>query len=597
MICMLMLVGILPISASALNTEDIVILYENDVHCVIEGYSKLAAMKKELQETYAHVGVVSGGDFIQGNSLGVISKGEYIVELMNLVGYDAIALGNHEFDFRIERLEELISILDTDPICCNFSRVDSEESYFKPYSMVAYGDVKIAYVGVTTPSTLTTAAPAQFKDENGEFLYTFQPTTLYEVVQKNIDAARAEGADYVIAVSHVGYAEDEIYGDLEDIETLIRNTNGFDVVLDAHSHSVIPGMMVTDKGGNEVLLTSTGTKFAYIGKLTISDGEFSTELISTESYEKTDSVVDAAVEAIYANFADLAERKVATSEVDLLMQDADGNRLVRRSETNLGDLCAEAFRYAVDADIGYMNGGSIRTNIPKGDVSFADLMNVQPFNNTVVLAEVSGQTLKDMMEMTMMVWPAEGGSFPHLTGITFSFNTSIPSSVVLDENEEFVGVDGDYRIYNIKVYNRETETYEPIDLEKTYTLAASNYILVDRGSGMKMLENAKILQNEGVLDVEAMERYITEVLGGTIGAEYAEAKTNITFTEGFEEPSEEPSEDTTDGKTEVTTDSSTTATETDAPPASGCKSMVGLGAATMMAAAAAAVALKKKNAA
>ena len=84
----------MPIAAFAAEKEDIVILYENDVHCVIEGYSKLAALKKELQETYTHVGVVSGGDYIQGNSLGAISQGEYIVELMNLVGYDAVTLGN-----------------------------------------------------------------------------------------------------------------------------------------------------------------------------------------------------------------------------------------------------------------------------------------------------------------------------------------------------------------------------------------------------------------------------------------------------------------------------------------------------------------------
>ena len=205
LVCMLLLIGALPIPSLALNTEDIVILYENDVHCVIEGYSKLSAMKKELRETYAHVGVVSGGDFIQGNSLGVISRGEYVVKVMNLVGYDAVALGNHEFDFRMERLEELIGMMNTKPICCNFQKVGEAESHFKPYSMVEYGDVKIAYIGVTTPSTITSAAPAQFKDENGNFLYTFNPTTLYEIVQKNIDAAECTLLD--TARSGIWYTE------------------------------------------------------------------------------------------------------------------------------------------------------------------------------------------------------------------------------------------------------------------------------------------------------------------------------------------------------------------------------------------------------
>lgn len=531
--------------AYAKDSETIVILYENDVHCVVEGYSKLAAMKNELKQAYEYVGVVSGGDFIQGNSLGVVSRGEYIVKLMNLVGYDAVTLGNHEFDFGIARLEELIGMMDTEPISCNFEKIGENESYFKPYTMVSYGDTKIAYIGITTPATLTSSSPAQFKDENGEFVYTFNQTTLYETVQKNIDAAKAAGADYVIALSHIGYADDSVYGAIEDVEDLIRNTSGFDVVLDAHSHTPIEGMKATDKGGNEVLLTSTGTKFEYIGKLVISDGKFSSELIKTEEYKNTDAAVDAYIKQINDEYSVLGERKVATSEVDLITHDKDGNRLVRKAETNLGDICAEAFRSAVGADIGFINGGGIRSGISKGDVTFNDLLAVFPFNNTVVLAEISGQTLKDMMEMAMMSWPSENGSFPHLSGLTFSVNISIPSSVVLDEQDEFVTVAGQYRVYDMKVFNRESGKYEPIDLNKKYTIASHNYALIDHGSGMKMLENTVVLKNDGILDVEALERHIVEDLGGNVGSEYAEAEVNITFTEG-EVTNKEPSPDTGD---------------------------------------------------
>ena len=546
--CAVLLIGIMPISANATkNTEDIVILYENDVHCVVDGYTKLSAMKKELQESYAYVGVVSGGDYIQGNSFGVISQGEYIVNLMNLVGYDAVTLGNHEFDYRIERLEELIGMMDTKPICANFQKVGEDAPYFEPYSIVSYGDVDIAYIGITTPSTITSASPTQFKDENGEFIYTFNGANLYEIVQQNIDSAKAEGADFIIAVSHIGYAEDEIYGDLEDIEHLIRNTNGFDVVLDAHSHSVIESKEVTDKGGNTVLLSSAGTKFEYIGKLTISGDEFKTELIKTQDYKVTDPAVDAYIMQIYAEYSTLAERKVAYSEVNLVVQDEEGNRLVRRAETNLGNLCADAFRHSVNADIGYMNGGGIRANIPVGDVTFNHLLNVLPFNNTVVMSEVSGQTIKDMMEMAVMSWPLEGGAFPHVSGITFSVNTAIASSVVLDENEVFAGVSGEYRVYDIKIYNRETGAYEPIDLTKTYTIAASNFYLLEYGSGMKMLENSKVIQNDGVLDVEVLECYIVEELGGVVGQQYAETRNNITFTDGVQnEPNTPDTPDTPD---------------------------------------------------
>ena len=531
-VCVLLLIGSMPIVAFASNNDDIIILYENDVHCEVTGYSKLSAMKKELQKKYAYVGVVSCGDYIQGSSLGVISKGEYIVKLMNLVGYDAVTLGNHEFDYKLERLEELIAMMDTKPVCCNLQRIGETESYFKPYSIVSYGDVDIAYIGITTPSTITSSSPAQFKDEAGNFIYTFNPSNLYEVVQANIDAAEKEGADYIVAISHIGYAEDEEFGELEDIETLIRNTNGLDVVLDAHSHSVIEGRKIIDKGGNDVLLSSTGTKFEYIGKLTISGNEFTTELVKTEDYQTTDPMVDEYLSQINSELYTLAESKVAFSEVDLITKDAEGNRLVRTTETNLGDLCADAMRYYTDADIGYMNGGGIRADILSGDITLNTLLNVLPFNNTIVVAEVSGQTIKDMMEMTMMSWPAEDGSFPHLSGITFSVNTSIPSSVITNEQEEFIEVSGQYRVYDIKVYNQEKETYEPIDLDGTYTLAASNYFLLDCGSGMKMLENAKIIQNEGALDVEAVERYITEKLNGVVDRQYQEVTPNIMFTDG-----------------------------------------------------------------
>ena len=530
--CAVLIICMLPLSAFAANDNDIIILYENDVHCAVEGYTKLSAMRNELKKEYEHVGIVSGGDFIQGNSLGIVSKGEYVVNIMNLVGYDAVTLGNHEFDYHIDRLNELAGVMDTKPISCNFQKIGEDEPCFEPYTIVSYGDIDVAYIGITTPTTISVASPVQFKDENGNFIYTFNADSLYDIVQESIDSAEAQGADYIIALSHVGYAEDEIYGDLEDVETLIKNTDGFDVVLDAHSHTVIEGKTITDKGGNDVLLSSTGTKFEYIGKLTIEDGEAETELIKTADYQLTDPVIDTYIEKMYEEYAILGERKVASTEVDLLMKDENGNRLVRNNETNLGDLCADAFRYAVNADIGYINGGGIRADIKAGDITYNDLLNVLPFNNSVVLAQVSGQTIMDMMELTLMSYPGEDGAFPHLSGLTFSVNTSIPSSVVINEYGEFSGVDGQYRVYDLKVYNSKTDAYEDIDLNATYTLAASNYYLIELGSGMKMLESAKILQNEGLLDAEALEKYITEKLGGTVGEEYAEVKANITFTDG-----------------------------------------------------------------
>jgi 2',3'-cyclic-nucleotide 2'-phosphodiesterase (5'-nucleotidase family) len=291
----------LPLSAFAANDNDIIILYENDVHCAVEGYTKLSAMRNELKKEYEHVGIVSGGDFIQGNSLGIVSKGEYVVNIMNLVGYDAVTLGNHEFDYHIDRLNELAGMMNTKPISCNFQKIGEDKPCFEPYTIVSYGDVDVAYIGVVTPETITSSRPSQFRTESGEIIYTFNESRLHEVVQESIDEVTKAGADYIIALSHIGYDES---GKLYDITDIIENTDGLDVVLDAHSHSVIEEKMIKDKSGDDVLLTSTGTGFEHIGKLTIKNGTFDTELVKTEPYTKTDADVDAYIAEIKETYGE-----------------------------------------------------------------------------------------------------------------------------------------------------------------------------------------------------------------------------------------------------------------------------------------------------
>lgn len=514
----------------AKDSESIVILYENDVHCAVEGYSKLAAMKNELKTDYEYVGVVSSGDFVQGGTLGAVSKGEYIVRLMNLVGYDAIALGNHEFDYTITRLSDLFELSETKYISCNFAKIGEEETYFDPYKIVSYGDVDVAYIGIVTPETITSARPSQFKNESEEIIYTFNEARLHEVVQENIDEATKAGADYVIALSHIGYDESGI---LDDITDIIENTDGLDVVLDAHSHSVIEEKIIKDKSGDEVVLTSTGTGFEHIGKLTITNGKFDTELIKTESYTKTDAKVDAYIAEIKESYAELGNRKIGESKVELITHDEEGKRLVRTSETNLGNLSSDAFYAVTNADVAFVNGGGLRAPIKAGDLTFNDIYSVMPFNNRIVTAEITGQVLLDMLEMSMISYPEEDGAFPHMAGITFSVNKSIPTSVKVDDNGFFTKVDGEYRVYDVKILDKESGTYKPLELDKTYIFAGADYYVLNFGSGMAMFKDAKVVEREGMLDVEALERYITDNLNGVIGEEYKDVANRITFTDGY----------------------------------------------------------------
>ena len=525
-----MLLSSLGLVTSAADTQEIVILFESDVHCSVDGYAKIAALKDEISDDAEYVGVVTSGDFVQGGSLGIVSKGEYIINIMNLFGYDAVGLGNHEFDYKTERLHELVNKLDSTVVCSNYKKIGEEKSVFNPYIIVPYGDTEVAYIGIITPDTLTSSSPAQFKNEEGQYTYSFCADTLYENTQKSIDAAKKEGADYIIALAHLGT---EYVFEQWSAQTLIQNTTGLDVVLDGHSHSVVEGMVVNDKAGNDVIVASTGTGFANIGKLTLSDGAIKTELVPTQTYEKTDEEITKYIATINEEYAKLGERKIGVSEVSLTTLDEQGNRIIRNAETNLGDFCADAYREITGADIGFINGGGIRNDIDTGDITFNEILGVFPFANKTCISEVTGQQIVDMLEYGLVFYPEENGSFQHVSGIKFDFDPQIKHSVMLDENQEFVSVEGARRVSDVEVLNQETGAYEPIVLDKKYTLASHSYLLMEYGGGATMFKGAKLLSDTGILDVELLESYITENLNGVIGGEYAQSQNRINILDEY----------------------------------------------------------------
>ncbi len=508
--------------------KGVVVLYANDVHCGVDdkiGYAGVAAYKKAYEKAGYEVLLVDCGDAVQGATIGTLSQGGYIVEIMNELGYVASTVGNHEFDYGMDRFFELTDLADYDYVSANFVDKDGNR-VLDAYTVVEAAGHKIAFVGVSTPETFTSSSPAYFQDENGNFIYGFcegnDGADFYAAVQTAADDARNDGADLVVVLSHLGTnAESAPYTSSD----LIVNTNGIDVVLDGHSHSVWEGERVKNKDGEEVILSSTGTKLANLGSLTIVDGEEGVEL-ETKLHDEAlfqDEEMEAFVAGIKAQYAELAQTVVARSDVDLTIvdptaTDADGKpiRIIRSQETNLGDLCADAYRAMSGADIAFVNGGGIRTSIPAGDITYEQIISVHPFGNALCVVEATGQEILDALEMGVRNLPSENGGFLQVSGISFGIDMSVESTVETNDKGLFVKVSGARRVKNVMVGDA------PIDPAATYTLASHNYMLKESGDGINMFADNVLLQDSVLIDNQVLIKYITEHLNGVVGEEYSE---------------------------------------------------------------------------
>ena len=525
-------------------SDDIVILYTNDIHCGIEdglGFAGLAALKKDVQKVTPYVTLVDNGDAVQGTLIGTISKGSYIVDIMNEVGYDFATLGNHEFDYGMDVLDGLIAKANAKYVVCNFEFSGKNKTFLDrtaPYAIKSFGNVKVAFVGVTTPNAITSSTPAFFQ-ENGEFVYDLSKSStgkkLFYKVQNAVNAARGEGADYVILLSHTGVDEQDAPCNSLSI---IANTVGIDAVLDGHSHSVIQQQLVKNKYGEEVILTSTGTKFANIGKLTISkEGKLYSQLINTSLYDKKDAAITKFIDGIKASYEAEVMKVVAKSNVALKINDASGVRMVRNSETAIGNLCADAYRAVAQSDIAMVNGGGIRANLPLGDITYADIINVHPFGNILCKVKTTGQQILDCLEFacrsTRNVYKegqkavGESGGFQHVSVLKFTIDTSIPTSVITDDKGMFAGVTGARRVKDVLV--EKDGKWVPIDPKATYTLASHNYMLKQGGDGFNMFQNDELLIDEGMIDNQVLMTYIVDILEGNLKDKYADIEGRITI--------------------------------------------------------------------
>lgn len=513
------------------DKKDIMILYTSDIHCGIDegfGYAGLEQICKYEQEKGYEVILVDDGDNIQGDPLGLLTKGDALIDLMNKMGYSVAIPGNHEFDYGVDNFLSLAEKAQFKYISCNFQY--KGENVFDPYVIREIGGRKIGFVGVTTPTTITASKPTLFEDENGEFVYSFlQDETgegVYNAVQSAVDNARKEGAEYVIVLGHMGNEEQCRPWTYADV---ISHTNGIDAFLDGHSHDT-DQVIMKNKDGKEVPRSACGTKMQHIGWCRIpAEGEVTAGIYSWTLDDSAPEVLgienemSAAVKEARGSISKLLEGKIAVSEQEMTIYDpvaVDPEwgkvRMIRRAETNLGDLCTDAYRFMTGADIALLGGGGIRVSIPAGDVTMKNMYEVFPFGNEICVVQATGQQILDALEWGAAAVPGENGGFMQVSGLSYEIHTYIDSTCTKDVNGMFTGVAGERRVRNVKVNGT------PIDPDALYNVAGNDYWFLNGGDGQTAFNGAERVDAGGMLDVQVLVDYLTRELDGVIGKEYSD---------------------------------------------------------------------------
>ena len=506
------------------DKSDVTILYTNDVHTYIDKqspkltYAAIADLKQSYQNAGKDVLLVDAGDHVQGTAYGSMDEGASIIKLMNAAGYDVATPGNHEFDYGMDRAKAIMKEADFPYLSCNWVDLRTTLRVLPSVKVFVRGGRRIAFVGVTTPETFTKSTPAYFMDKaQRKYIYDIQGgedgKKLYDAVQKAIDKARLL-ADVVIGLGHLGVDPSSSPWTSEEV---IAHTSGFDAFIDGHSHTVMENKQVQDASGKAVTLTQTGSYFANVGEMTIAaDGTITTKLIPT--HEGMDAGI-AAMQTSWVNTVDdMLGEKIAVGDSDFYVSDpATGKRRIRSAETNLGDFVADGiYTYfneveKLHCDVAIMNGGGIRADVPAGDWTFKTCKQVSPFGNVACLMSVTGKQIQDALEFAARFAGEDGkenGGFLQVAGATYEIHTDIPNTVQTDEKNVWIGsATGTPRVQNVKIYDKASGSYLPLDPGATYALAGMNYTLRNLGDGFAMFDGAELIKDYVSEDYLVMSTY------------------------------------------------------------------------------------------
>ncbi|MBO5197945.1 MAG: 5'-nucleotidase C-terminal domain-containing protein [Lachnospiraceae bacterium] len=494
----------------AIGEEDlegkIVILHTNDTHARVQedtengqmGYAAVGALKKACEEAGAEVILLDAGDTLHGLPFATVSQGESIVRVMNAVGYDAMTPGNHDFNYGVDRLVELAQLTEFPILCADVVDKENEEHILDCHMIIEKNGIKFGIFGLATPDTEYKTNP-----KNIESVWF---TDVYEAAYKEVAALKQEGADIIIALAHIGLDESSVVTSKE----LAGEVPGIDLIVDGHSHSVLENGLWTD----DTLIVSTGEYIEQIGAVIVDeDGTMTAALVNPEEFSERDEAIEEVMNEVQAELDEQLKEPVGTIAVDL-----NGEReYARTGEINLGNLAADAMRYATGADIAITNGGGIRASIPAGTITKKDVVTVFPFGNYVVTKRIKGSDLIAALEHGVRAYPEQIGAYPQISGITFTLNTAAePGS----------------RISNVCINGN------PINPEYDF-LVATNDFLAAGGDGYTMFTEAKTVNEFG-----SMEEILAEYLQTEPDPEsFAVGRVTV-----VEKPEEESDEKTADEK-------------------------------------------------
>ena len=431
--------------------HEIVILHTNDVHARVRaderekamGYGKIKSYKDELVKEGKTVLMLDAGDTLHGTTFATISRGESIVKLLNEVGYDYMVPGNHDYNYGYQRLVELSKQGKFKTLASNVTTEQGKRDFLENDIREVDG-VKIGFFGLSTPETYYKSHPSNTKG-----IVIAEPI---EVAKQQVAALKAKGADFIVAIGHLGI--DESTKEAERSEGVIKAVPGIDLFIDGHSHTALPEGKVI----GSTLLAQTGSYTNNLGKITLTfDGNKienkKAELISYEamSLVKPDEKIEAIEKEVDEANKPFLEKIVGKTLVDL-----EGRREYnRKEETNLGNLVTDAMRKVSKADIAITNGGGIRATIEKGDVTMGEVLTAFPFTNFTVTVDLTGKEVIQALENGVKAAPELAGAFCQVSGLTFKYDDTAKAGE---------------RVFDVMVAGK------PIDLEKTYKVATNDFI-------------------------------------------------------------------------------------------------------------------------